>query len=450
MNTIRLTKGLDLPIEGRPEQRIEQGGTVETVALLAADYPGMKPTMQVQEGDQVQCGQVVFVDKKNPGVQYTSPAAGTVQTVHRGAKRAFLGIEIKVSGDDALQFDVPQSPDVASIGREQVQSLLVESGLWTALRQRPYSKIPPLDGKPHSIFVQAIDTEPLAANPSVVIAEHSDDLLRGLQIVKQLTDGAVYLCTGPNADVPGCDLPFVSHYEFDGPHPAGLPGTHIHFLDTVGAQKTVWYIGYQDVIAFGRLFATGRLWTERVVALSGPQVQKPRLLRTRLGASLVDLTADQLKDGENRIISGSVLSGRTGSGVNAYLGRYHTQISVLREGRERELLGWKMPGFNKFSIKRAFASALAADGRRFQMTTNRNGSRRAIVPIGAYESVMPLDILPTFLLRALACGDTDSAQALGALELDEEDLALCTFVDPGKHEFGSILRKNLQIIELEG
>ncbi|MCA9056686.1 MAG: NADH:ubiquinone reductase (Na(+)-transporting) subunit A, partial [Planctomycetaceae bacterium] len=307
-----------------------------------------------------------------------------------------------------------------------------------------------LDGRPHSIFVQAIDTNPLAANPAVVLAEHADDFIRGLRVLKQLSDGAVYLCTAAGANIPGRDLPFVSHYEFDGPHPAGLPGTHIHCLDPVSTSKTVWYIGYQDVIAYGRLFGTGQLWTERVVALSGPQVQTPRLLRTRLGASLVDLTADQLKTGENRIISGSVLSGRTGQGVNAFLGRYHTQVCVLKEGREREFLGWQMPGFDKFSIKRAFASALAADGRRYDMTTNRNGSRRAIVPIGSYEAVMPLDILPTFLLRALASGDTDQAQALGALELDEEDLALCTFVDPGKHEFGAILRRNLQKIELEG
>lgn len=449
MPTIQIRKGLDVPISGLPEQRIEVAPPVSSVGLLAADYLGLKPTMEVQEGDRVRCGQTLFVDKKNPGVRFTAPAAGVVQTIHRGAKRAFLGIVLDVQGDEAESIAVPRG-EVTALTRDQVRETLVQSGLWTALRQRPYSKIPPPASVPHSLFVQAIDTNPLAANPTVVIAEHPHDFARGLQILKHLTDGPVYLCTAAGVKIPGADLPGVAHYEFAGPHPAGLPGTHIHFIDPVGPKKTVWYIGYQDVIAVGKLFATGRLWTERVVSLAGPQVERPRLLRTRLGAALVDLTAGQLREGENRIISGSVLCGRKAVGVDVYLGRYHTQVSVLREGREREFLGWQGAGLDKFSVKRVFASSFAADGRRFPMTTNRNGSHRAIVPIGAYEEVMPLDILPTHLLRSLLCGDTDMAQGLGALELDEEDLGLCTFVDPGKHEFGPVLRQCLQKIEIEG
>lgn len=450
MSVIRIRKGLDLPISGAPDQRIELAPPVKTVSLVAADYLGLKPTMSVQEGERVKLGQTLFEDKKNPGVRFTSPASGVVQSIVRGAKRAFHGLVISVDGDAAVEFPVPKTADIGALKREEVRGLLLESGLWTALRQRPYSKIPHPDTTPHSLFITAIDTNPLAANPAVILNEHGDDFVRGLKVLKQLTDGAVYLCTAPGTAVPGRDLGFVSHYEFDGPHPAGLVGTHIHHLDPVSARKVVWHIGYQDVIAVGRLFATGRVWAERVVALGGPQVKSPRLLRTTLGASLTDLTADQLHAGENRVISGSVLSGRKAEGVNAYLGRYHLQASVLKEGRDREFLGWQMPGFDKFSIKRVFASSLAADARRLPMTTNRNGSKRAIVPIGSYEQVMPLDILPTFLLRSLICGDTDQAQALGALELDEEDLSLCTFADPGKHEFGPILRRCLQQIELEG
>lgn len=449
MSTIQIRKGLDVPISGAPEQRIEAGAAIETAALLAADYIGMKPTMAVQEGDRVRVGQLLFEDKKNPGVRFTSPACGVVQTIHRGAKRVFHGIVIQVDGAEVETFDVPRG-DVTALTRDQVRDGLLQSGLWTALRQRPYSKIPQPESVPHSIFVTAIDTSPLAANPAVVIAEHPHDFVRGLQILKPLTDGPVHLCTAAGMQIPGGDAPGVRQTSFDGPHPAGLPGTHIHFLDPVGPQKSVWYIGYQDVIAIGKLFATGQLWTERVVALAGPQVRRPRLLKTRLGASLVDLTGGELLDGESRIVSGSVLAGRKLGGVDAFLGRYHTQVSVLKEGREREFLGWQGPGFDKFSVKRVFATALAADGRRFPMTTNRNGSKRAIVPIGAYEEVMPLDILPTFLLRSLLCGDTDQAQGLGALELDEEDLALCTFVDPGKHEFGPVLRSCLHKIEIEG
>ncbi|MFV0444835.1 MAG: Na(+)-translocating NADH-quinone reductase subunit A [Planctomycetaceae bacterium] len=450
MNTITISKGLDLPIAGQPEQRIEVGPAVETVALLGDDYRGLKPTMLVQEGDRVQIGQGLFEDKKNPGVVFSSPAAGTVQTIHRGAKRAFLGLTIKIDGQDSVRFEVPKSGSLSSVQRDDVRKLLLQSGLWTALRQRPFSKIPKVTSVPHSIFVQAIDTNPLAANPAVVIAEYAGDFARGLQLLKALTDGPVYLCTAPGADIPGRELGIVSHYQFAGPHPAGLPGTHIHYLDPVSAKKSVWTIGYQDVIAIGKLFATGELWTDRIVALAGPQVSSPRLLRTTLGASLVDLTNGQVKPGDNRIVSGSVLAGRIARGADAYLGRYHTQVVVLKEGRDREFLGWHMPGFDKFSIKPVFASALAADGRRFDMTTNRNGSLRAIVPIGSYEQVMPLDILPTFLLRALASGDNDQAQALGVLELDEEDLGLCTFVDPGKQDFGNLLRLRLDHIEVEG
>ncbi len=237
--------------------------------------------------------------------------------------------------------------------------------------------------------------------------------------------------------------------QFDGPHPAGLAGTHVHFLEGVSAQKTVWTIGYQDVIAIGRLFLDGRLYTERVVALSGPQVENPRLLRTRLGADLQALCAGQLKNGDNRIISGSVLGGRQVQGGTAYLGRYHNQVSVLLEGRHREFMGWFSPGFKKHSTLGIYFTSFFGT-KPLPMTTNTNGSERAMVPVGTYEKVMPLDILPTQLLRALVVGDTTMAQALGCLELEEEDLALCSYVCPGKYEYGPILRDNLTRIEKEG
>jgi Na+-transporting NADH:ubiquinone oxidoreductase subunit A len=228
-----------------------------------------------------------------------------------------------------------------------------------------------------------------------------------------------------------------------------LPGTHIHFLDPVGPEKTVWHINYQDVIAVGKLFATGRLSSERVIALAGPQVERPRLIRTLLGACLSELVAGELKDGENRVISGSVLAGRTTAGPFDFLGRYHVQVSVLGEGREREFLGWQKPGFDKFSIKNVYVAKLFP-GKLFDFTTSTEGSDRAMVPISAYEKIMPLDIVPVFLLRALIVGDSDQAQLLGCLELDEDDLGLCTFVCPGKYEYGTILRNNLEKIEMEG
>lgn len=450
MPQITIKRGLDLPISGSPEQRIDPSPAIKRVALVAADYIGMKPTMSVSEGDTVKLGQILFSDKKTEGVHYTSPGCGKVVEVNRGAKRAFQSVVVELGGDDEEAFDSYSTDQLSTLTRDQVVENLTKSGLWTALRRRPFSKIPSPTAKPHAVFVQAIDTNPLAPNPKVVIGEKVPYFEHGLHVLRHLTDGAVYLCTSPGTDIPGKSFNFVNHYEFEGPHPAGLPGTHIHFLNPVSNQRSVWYIGYQDVLAIGELFVTGNLPVDRVISLAGPQVKEPRLIRTRLGASISDLTAGQLKDGENRRISGSVLSGRTAAGPGDYLGRYDLQVSVIKEGRDRELLGWQKPGFDKFSVKPVYASGFAADSRRFDFTSSTNGSHRAMVPIGMYEQVMPLDILPTFLLRALLSGDTDQAQALGALELDEDDIALCTFVDPGKAEYGPILRETLETIEKEG
>ncbi|MEE3259303.1 MAG: Na(+)-translocating NADH-quinone reductase subunit A [Candidatus Latescibacterota bacterium] len=443
---IEIKKGLNLPITGAPAQEIEAGLAVGQVAVVGPDYIGMRPMMAVGEGDQVKKGQLLFEDKKTPGVRYTAPASGKVAAVNRGAKRSLLSVVIDVEGDEEECFDLFATDAPDQLSREQVRDGLVASGLWPALRTRPYSKVPAPESAPHSIFVTAIDTNPLAADPQVVLQGREEDFARGLKILGKLTDGSVYVCTAPGGGIPADGADAV---EFAGPHPAGLPGTHIHFLDPVGAAKVVWYIGYQDVVACGVLFATGSLWTERIVALGGPQVEKPRLLRTRLGACLSELTAGQLKEGENRVISGSVLAGRAGTGPVDFLGRYHSQVAVLAEGREREFLGWQKPGFDKFSVKNVFASKLKP-GRFFDFTTSVEGSDRAMVPIGSYEQVMPLDIIPTFLLRALIVEDTDRAQALGCLELDEEDLGLCTFVCPGKYEYGPMLRQNLDRIEREG
>ena len=443
---IKVKKGLDLPITGAPEQTIEEGAAVTQVAVIGSDYNGMRPTMAVKEGDDVALGQLLFEDKKTPGVRYTSPGSGKVAAVNRGAKRALQSVVIELSGDAEERFE--QFSDIApdQLSREQVRDKLVASGLWTALRTRPYSKVPSPESTPHSLFVTAIDTNPLSADPQIVLAEHEADFTLGVQLLSKLSEGPTYLCKAPGASINGGGGQEV---EFAGPHPAGLPGTHIHFVDPVGANKTVWHINYQDVIAVGKLFSTHRLSVERTIALAGPQVERPRLVRTRVGAQLSELTGGQLRAGENRIISGSVLSGRAAAGPFDFLGRYHLQVSVLAEGREREFLGWQKPGVDKFSVKNVFASKLFP-GKLFNFTTSTEGSDRALVPISSYEGVMPLDVVPTFLLRSLITGDTEQAQLLGALELDEEDLGLCSFVCPGKHEFGPLLRKNLEQIELEG
>ncbi|NHC07699.1 Na(+)-translocating NADH-quinone reductase subunit A [Azonexus fungiphilus] len=445
---IRIKRGLDLPIAGAPAQRIEAARPVRSVAVIGFDYPGMKPTMAVQVGDRVKLGQVLFSDKKTPGVHFTAPGAGVVSAIHRGEQRVLQSVVVDLEGDDAVEFASYPDAQIDALSPAQVRDNLQQSGLWAALRTRPFSKVPTVDSVPASIFVTAIDTHPLAADPAVIIAEAADDFRRGLRLLARLAK--VFLCVGEGGAIPGDGLANVHVESFAGPHPAGLPGTHIHFLDPVSAHKTVWTIGYQDVIAIGRLFATGRLPVERVVALGGPVVNQPRLLRTRLGACLSELTAGEVTvDQPLRIISGSVFGGRTARGACAWLGRYHQQVSCLAEGTEREMLHYLRAGTDKHSVMNLYVSKLMS-GKLFNFTTSTNGSPRAMVPIGNYEAVMPLDILPTQLLRYLIVGDTEMAQKLGCLELDEEDLALCSYVCAGKYEYGPILRDNLTRIEKEG
>ena len=442
-----IKKGLNIPISGQPVQAIEPGPKISQVVLLGDDYVGMKPTLLVHEGDRVKVGQAIFSDKKSEGVLYTSPACGRVASINRGAKRKFLSLIIDVDGDEQETFR--QFDSLVELDRQDVQDMLARSGLWTSFRTRPYSKVPALDTEPNSIFVTAMDTNPLAAEPELIISEHAEDFVSGLSVVSRLARGKTYVCTRNDSRVPGRDIPNVVFEEFYGPHPAGLPGTHIHFLDPVGPNKTVWYINYQDVIAIGHLFTQGKVMVDRVVSIAGPRVRKPGLFRTRMGAKIGDLTAGMIEGDDTRIVSGSVLCGHNSDEPVDFLGRYDLQVTALEEGNKREFLGWQGPGFNKFSVARIYAGAFGG-GKKFDMSTNLNGSKRAMVPVETYERVMPLDVLPTQLLRALIVRDTDQAQALGCLELAEEDLALCTYVCPGKYEYGTILRDNLKLIEEEG
>ncbi len=448
-----LKKGLDLPIRGAPEQRVENAPAVSKVAILARDYPFMKPRMQVQVGDQIRRGQVLFEDRKTDGVRFTSPGAGTVVAINRGARRALRSVVIdltpseqrgKPEDADLQTFESFTGRELSELDPQAARDLLVESGLWTAIRQRPFSKVPSPNDSCRSIFVTAIDTNPLAPNPEVVLEERMDYFQRGLWALSHLTEGAIYLCRAPGAKIEPGTAPRVRVEEFRGKHPAGLVGTHIHILDPVHREKAVWYVGYQDVAAIGKLFATGRLPVDRVVALGGPVVMRPRLLRTRLGAEVEPLIDEQLFFGETRVVSGSVLYGHRARGSKyGFLGRYTNQLSCLAEDHRRRFLGLMTPGWDLFSTTRAYLSGFRSRNTTYDFTTSARGSHRAMVPIGLFERVMPLDIMPTFLLRALLMDDLERAEALGCLELDEEDLGLCSFVSPGKEDYGPHLRRNL-------
>ena len=451
-----IKKGLDLPINGKPEQAISEGAAVDRVAVVASDYAYMRPRMFAKVGDQVKRGQPIMEDSKADGVSFVAPAAGEIVAIHRGERRAFISVVVALNEAERngtttdADHHTFTSFNAGEMGSDAIRGLLQESGEWTSFRARPHSRVPSPAESCAAIFVTAVDTRPLAPDPDVVINERAEDFARGLDAIATLTEGTVWLCAAAGSKIPRGNASNVSFEEWQGKHPAGLVGTHIHMLDPVHGDKKVWHLNYQDVIAIGALMATGRLDVSRVVSLAGPQVTSPRLLRTRVGAQIAPLTSGQLKDGENRVISGPVLGGRKAMDeASGYLGRYDHQITAVAEDRERVFLGWVRPGSDKFSVIRTFLGGFLPK-RTYDFTTTTHGSHRAMVPIGMFERVMPLDILPTFLLRALLVDDVDRAQKLGAMELDEEDLALCSFVSPGKEDYGVALRRNLTDIWKEG
>ena len=446
---IKIKRGLDIPLAGAPAQELDTFITTRAAALIGPDYHGMKPTMSVQVGDIVKKGQLLFTDKKCEGVRYTAPAGGRVAAINRGAKRAFQSIVVEIDGDEAETFPQHTLESARALSADDIKEQLIQSGQWTAIKARPFGRVADPATTPSGLFITAIDTHPHAPDPEQIIAREADAFALGQALLAQMVACPVYLCAAPGSDIPEAGHERVSRHDFAGPHPAGLPGTHVHFLMGASSQRIAWTIGYQDVIAVGRLFLDGALYTDRVISIAGPAASKPRLVLSRLGADLQALVAGEQEGDDARLISGSVLGGRGVQSDTAYLGRYHSQVSLVKEGKDRAFMGWLSPGLRKHSVMGIYLSSWLGS-KPVAMSTNTNGSERAMVPVGAYEKVMPLDILPTQLLRALLVGDTETAQALGCLELDEEDLALCTYVCPGKYEYGGILRDNLTRIEKEG
>ena len=450
MSEFRLRLGLDLPINGTPQQTVHEAATPKSVALVGGDYIGLKPRMLVAEGDKVVRGTPLFSHKEAPNVMFVSPCKGRVRGIMRGARRVLQSVIIDVddSDDEGVNFGGTGSE---GFQRDDVKKILFASGLWTSFLTRPYSKMPLEDDEPSAIFVTAMETEPLAPDASVVVNREQEAFNLGVTAIATLTDGQVYICKaldGAIDDVTGAAN--IENHQFDGPHPSGLAGTHMHFLNPPSVTNMVWSIGYQDVLAIGHLMRSGYINSSRVISLAGPLARNPRLLKTVSGACLDDLVEGEFDpQSPCRIISGSILSGRIAEGPLAYLGRFSRQVTLIKEDTEQIPFGWIRPQPNKFAVMPVLASAFRRS-KLFNFTSNLNGGRRAMVPTGIFETLMPQDFLPTQLLRSLLVMDTDAAQSLGALELDEEDLALCTFSCPAKYEYGQALRDSLLKIEKEG
>ena len=467
LHTVR--RGFDVRVLGAPaaDGRAAELRVPSRIALLGADYPGMRPTMRVREGDAVSRGDVLFEDKKTPGVRFTAPLGGRVAAVHRGERRAFLSLVIEVNPDEragggsaghAPSGWSGRHPDALS--DDAVRDLLLESGEWTAIRTRPFGRVANPEAKPRAIFVTAMDSAPLAPDPVTAVSGRETDLEWGLAALLRLTDGPVFVCSRAGRRLPVDETGRIRHEEFRGPHPAGTAGLHIHRLAPVRRGQEAWHLDAQDLASIGGLFRTGAGDALRVVALGGPPVRSPGLLRMPIGALLTGFAAPEPAPGRDpgepppgelgRVISGSLLAGRTAADeVTGYLGRYHRQVTVLEEDHRRRLLGWLAPGVGAVSVSRAYLSTLLP-ARPRRITTGTNGSRRAIVPIGTYDKVMAFDIPAAMLCRALLMEDIERAEELGALELIEEDVGLLTFACPAKNDYGPALRRVLDTLEKEG
>lgn len=407
-----LHRGFDVKLVGALDQHSVQRCIPSHCAILGDDYPGLRPEFRVAAGDKVRTGEVVFVDRSTPDVCFASPATGTVTSVEYGARRTLGKLIIEISDDMPLEMSGSDS----ARDRSGLASLLLASGLWPSFLTRPFGRIPRPGTTPAGIFVTAIDTNPLAADPTVVLAPSLRLFERGVEALALLTDGPVFVCQGPGRDLVQASER-IRTVRFKGPHPAGLPGTHIHRLLPASHARTVWYIGYQDVIAIGDLLENRRYRNERIIARGGPASAKPCLVETRLGASLVELAKADVGAGDAVLLSGSVLSGRQSD----YLGRYHSQMTMLPTQNKR------------------------CNGRKLDWMQRlvAHDAPRPLIPLEAFERAMPLDILPVPLMRALSVGDTETSVRLGCLELVEEDLALMSYLCPGSNDYGALLRRML-------
>ena len=411
-------RGLDLHLGAVPDMRIAETRQASAVAVLGRDFPGVKFDILTEPGAEVRAGDPVLRDRHRPEVVFTAPVSGRVAGVKRGARRALQSIRFAVNDTgEAVRFDIP-----VAMNKDNARALMLRSGLWTALRKRPFGHIPDPKAEPRALLVTAIDTEPLAPDPVPVIVEYSDHFVSGLKTLSLICDNPVFLCQAGGADIPITKTDRVEIAEFSGPHPAGLAGTHIQALCPIGFDGgEAWHIGYQDVISLGHLVNEGTLWQQRVVSFAGTGVKHPRLLKVFVCTAIENVTAGELVERPVRIISGSALSGHEAVGADAFLGQRHNQITAVAETPAVKPRWWRRGGY----------------------AIDQGQDPGALIPTTDMERMSPPGILPIPMLRALLVGDVDRARDLGVLELIEEDLALLGYACSSGNSYGRLLRNVL-------
>jgi Na+-transporting NADH:ubiquinone oxidoreductase subunit A len=444
--SVKLKKGLDIRLKGQAEKILNPELQSLRYAVKPVDFPGLTPKLNVKVGDEVKAGTPLFHDKLKPEVLFTSPVSGRVVAVTRGDRRRLLEVVVEKKGDEYIDFG---KADPTAITREEIKEKMLKSGIWPVVRQRPYHVIARHADTPKAIFISAFDSAPLAPDYNFIFDNSSDPQFKtGLRALKSLTDGSLHLVVNGKSEISETlkEAP-AELQKFSGPHPAGNVGIHIHHIDPVNKGETVWYVNPQDVIAIGRLFEEGHYKHERIIALTGSEVIKPQYYRIISGASIQPVVRENVKTGNIRYITGNVLTG-TKIVSDGYLGFYDSQVTVIPEGDYFEFFGWMMPGTDKFSFYKTFASKLFPK-KEYSLDTNFHGGERAFVMTGKYEMVVPMDIFPMQLLKAILAEDIDMMENLGIYEIAEEDFALCEYICPSKIEIQSIVRKGLDLMVRE-
>ncbi len=444
---IRLKKGLNINLKGEADKVYASIPQSDLFSLKPTDFHGLTPKLTVKAGDKVKAGSCLFFDKYNDRVRFSSPVSGEVTDIVRGAKRRIL--EVKLKADAETKYESFSTLD-AGASREQIIEGLLESGVWPFIRQKPFDIIAnPMD-TPKAIFISTFNTAPLAPDNDFVLHGLDSEFQTGVNFLKKLTDGVVHLNvdgnTNPSKVFTSCKG--VQINKVSGMHPAGNVGVQIHHIDPINKGDVVWYLYPQDVLTIARLFSEGKYDVSRIVALTGPQVEKPRYYRTIAGATIKNLLDENTLIGDNnRFISGDVLTGEKIE-KDGNIGFYDSQVTVIEEGNKQEFLGWIAPNLDKFSLSKSYFSWLTPS-KKYSLNTNYNGEERAYVVTGQYEKVLPMDIYPMQLIKACLIDDIDSMEQLGIYEISPEDVALCEFICTSKMEVQSIIRKGLDLIKKE-
>ena len=485
-NTIVIRKGLDIPISGAAERRVTDARNISTYAIKPTDFVGLTPHLMVEEGDKVALGDALFCDKKDERIQFTSPISGRVKAIVRGEKRKLLAVVVeKETAEKEEPSPVEKKSATPPRSAEALKAVLLQCGLWTSLRQRPFGTIAKPDDKPKAIFVSAFSSAPLAPDYDFIMQGKETLLKKGLEALTLLTDGPLHLCFRPGQrlanqlstinfprSVEGGTVPLSTHC-VKGPHPAGNIGTQIAHIDPINKGEVVWTINLQDVAVLGALFSTGVYQPEKLVAVAGPYLKNPHYYLVRHGACMESIVEaqqlnpqyPQMEDSQKttgtRVISGDMLSG-TQIANDGFLGAYDDQITLLPEGDHYEFMGWLMPGLKKYSFSRTFLSGFLPKStfkpmgvtlprfRRFwDFDTNTHGEERPLVFTGNFERVFPFDIYPTQLIKACIVGDIEMMENLGIYEVEPEDFALCEFIDTSKTDIQAIVREALETIRKE-